>query len=103
MKLASVLSPADATVVVALIVVISSSMVSWYESRNARKQSEANMAQLHPNGGKSVRDAIDRIEATLATEVVPRLDRAAHVLAAHADRLAVIEARNKSTRSRKDD
>lgn len=93
----------DALVVVAIISTLSAAVGSWRNARKARQQSEATAAQMRPNGGKSARDALDRIEACVVGEVIPRLDHAAQVAAEHADRLAVLEARSTSSRTRSTD
>lgn len=97
----------DALVVVALISTFSAAVGSWRAARKAHKQAETtaylSVAQWQPNGGKSPRDALDRVEACLTGEVIPRLDRAAQVAAEHADRLAVLEARSTTSRTRSTD
>ena len=92
----AVFTAPDALVIAALVAAMVPALASWRNSHRAA-------AQTRNNGGTTMRDAIDRIEATLATDVVPRLDRGAQVIAEHADRLAVLEARPKSTRPRKAD
>lgn len=92
----AVFSAPDAVVIAALLAAVGSSIATWVNSHRAAKQTK-------PNGGSSMRDAIDRIEGTLRTEVVPRLDAGARVMAEHADRLAVLEARPANVRTRKDD
>ncbi len=93
----------DALIVVAIISTFGATVAGWVAARKARQQSEANARQLIPNGGKSARDVLDRLEHSLQHEVIPRLDRAAAVSAEHADRLAALEARNKATRTRTGD
>lgn len=90
-------SAADATIIVAAIAAASG--IASMPSRKAARE-------MKPNGGSTVRDAIDRIESTQATllsridvDIVPRLDRGATILAEHADRLATLEARPPTTRS----
>ena len=92
----AVFTAPDALVVAALVAAAGSSLGTWVNAHRAAKQTR-------PNGGSSMRDAIDRIERTLSTEVVPRLDHQAQVLADHADRLAVMEARPKDARTRATD
>lgn len=73
--------------------------------------------QFTNNGGTTMRDQTDRIEQAVSelttkmttltekvdTEVVPRLDHGATVMATFADRLAVVEARPTNNRTRRDD
>jgi len=59
--------------------------------------------EFENNGGTTLRDAVDRIEQKIDVELLPRLDTGARVMAEHADRLAVLEARPTSARTRKDD
>jgi len=70
--------------------------------KNATKV-EAVAKEFTNNGGATMRDAVDRIEQKIDVELLPRLDTGARVMAEHADRLAVLEARPTSTRTRKDD
>ncbi len=95
----AVFTDADAVVVGALVAAIGAQIQTW---RNQRKT----LRETKPNGGSSMRDAIDRIERKLDTDVVPRLDHNAVIMAEHADRLAVIEAahaRQPQARTRKTD
>lgn len=84
----AILSYPDAVVIAALIASAGTSAANWWNSRQANRQTK-------PNGGSSMRDAIDRIERKLDLDVVPRLDHGAVVSAELADRLAVIEAAHK--------
>lgn len=95
----AVFSAPDAALIVALL--------GWagaqFQARRTAKKAEAVAkvertqiaAEFKNNGGKTMRDAIDRIEQTLKLDVLPRLDHGADVIASHADRLAVLEARPK--------
>lgn len=75
--------------------------VSTYRNaRDAAKAAREAATQTKPNGGTSMRDAVDQLHALISTEVIPRLDAGARALAAHADRLAVLEARDPSSRTR---
>ena len=80
----AVVGPADATILVALIVTVG----AWWQARR-------NGNQMKPNAGSSLRDAVDRIEAALKHEVIPRLDRGAELIADHSDRITVLEAKSK--------
>lgn len=82
----AVFTAPDALVIAALITSLSTSAATWWNAHKAAKATR-------PNGGASMRDVVDRIENKLDTEVVPRLDRGATVMAEHADRLAALEAR----------
>lgn len=90
-----VLSAPDAVVIAALLAAVGSTVGAWVSAYRAAKQTR-------PNGGSSMRDAIDRIEAQLR-DVVTRLDRGAAHMAEHDDRLAVMEARDPSARTRSTD
>ncbi len=85
----AVLTAPDALVIAAVVTGVSGA--SWWQSRR-------NGRQMKPNAGKTMRDAVDRIEAdaahtrTVVTELGPRLDHHAVVIAALADRVAVVEA-----------
>lgn len=102
----AVFTAPDAAVLAALVAAVGSSLATL---RNAHRAA----AQTRNNGGTTMRDAIDRIEARTAMqetlgaerhrEVVARLDHGAAVMAEHADRLAVIEARPTVARSRSTD
>lgn len=95
----AVLSYPDAVVIAALVAAFGAQVQTWRTQRKTLKETR-------PNGGSSMRDAIDRIERKLDTDVVPRLDHNAVVIAEHADRLAVIEAahaRQPEARTRKTD
>ena len=86
----AILTAPDALVVVALVSTASAATGAWYKaSKNAK--------QWQPNGGKSSRDAIDRIEATVATmadqlrvQHADMLDVKADIRSAH-DRLRSVE------------
>lgn len=93
--IAGVFTAPDAVVVAALLTAAASTGGAWLSAHKAARQTR-------PNGGKSMRDAIDRIETRL-DEVVQRLDRGATRLADHDDRLAVVEARDPNSRDRHDD
>ena len=71
-------------------------------AKNATKV-DAVAKEFQNNGGTTMRDAIDRIERKIDVEMLPRLDTGARVMAEHADRLAVLEARPANARTRKDD
>lgn len=92
----AIVSAPDAMVIAALVAAAGTNIGSWLAAHRAAKQTK-------PNGGASLRDAVDRIEVTLMNEVVPRLDRGATVMADHADRLAVLEARPPDSRTRSTD
>lgn len=79
----AVLTDADALVVSAVVTAVAGA--GWWQSRR-------NTRQMRPNAGKTLRDAVDRIEATIHQEVLPRLDRTAVLMANHSDRLAAVEA-----------
>lgn len=78
----------DAVVLAALVALVPA-VLSWLNSRTAAKATR-------PNGGSSMRDAVDRIESKL-DEHLARLNRGAVVMADHEDRLAVIEAHQHPT------
>ena len=82
----AVFTAPDATVIAALTTAAAATAATWWNAHKAAKATR-------PNGGSSMRDVVDRIEDKLDTEVVPRLDRGATVMAEHADRLAALEAR----------
>lgn len=84
----AVFTAPDALVVSAIVTAVAGA--GWWQSRR-------NAKQLKPNGGTSLRDAIDRIEHKLDEEVIPRLDGHAALFAAHADRIAVVESRRVRT------
>lgn len=84
----AVFTDADAIVLAALVAAVGAQMQTWRNQRKAMKETK-------PNGGSSMRDAIDRIEHKLDVEVVPRIDHAVVVLAEHADRLAVLDSLQK--------
>lgn len=110
---------------VTLIVTLFTAGVAYlHDRRKVAKKAEAAALtadevakQFTNNGGTTMRDQTDRIERAVSelaekmttltekvdTEVVPRLDHGATVMATFADRLAVVEARPANTRSRKDD
>lgn len=81
----AVFTAPDAAVLAALIAAVAAQVTTWWNSRKAAKATR-------PNGGMSLRDAVDRIELKLDQQVVPRLDRGGVVMAEHADRLAALEA-----------
>lgn len=81
----AVFTAPDAAVLAALIAALASSAATWWNAWKAAKATR-------PNGGTSLRDAVDRIESKLDEQVVPRLDRGGVVMAEHADRLAALEA-----------
>lgn len=87
----AVFTAPDAAVIAALLTAAATTGGAWLQAHKA-------VRQTRPNGGKSMRDAIDRIEQRL-DEVVERLDRGAVRLADHDDRLAVVESRDPRTRS----
>lgn len=79
----SVLSAADAVVVGALVASIPAAIAS-VNAWQTRKQ-------MRPNGGSSLRDAVDRIESAVAAHHTDLLDVKADVRSAH-DRLRDVEA-----------
>lgn len=84
----AILSDPDAQVIVAALGLFAAfAAAGWWRTKQTAKE-------LKPNGGTSLRDAIDRIERKIDLEVIPRLDQTAVVIAQHADRLAVVEDRN---------
>lgn len=94
---------ADAVVVAASITAAGGLAVCVSTYRNARdaaREAREAAKQTKPNGGASMRDAVDQLHALISTEVIPRLDAGALVMAAHADRLAVLEARDPNSRTR---
>lgn len=56
------ISSADATVLAAVVPVVIIQSVALYQSRKARLDSKVLAAEVRPNGGSSLRDAIDRME-----------------------------------------
>lgn len=113
---AAVFSTADASIVVALIaamVTVWNARATKIAGRAAADAADAVDKQTKPNGGSSFRDVLDRTEARLAlletqgaerhAEVLARLDHGAVVMAEHADRLAVLEARPANARTRTTD
>jgi hypothetical protein len=56
------LSTAESTVIAAVVPVLVVQGVQIWQATQARKQSKATSAQLVPNGGSSLRDAVDRLE-----------------------------------------
>jgi len=82
----AVFTAPDAVVIAALLAAAIPSIATWVSAHRTSKQTK-------PNGGASLRDAVDRIESTLKHDVVPRLDHGAQLIAEHADRLAVLEAK----------
>lgn len=124
----AVLSPPDAMLLAALVAACGAYLhdrrtlkreaAAATADRSAAAEAAAAIAkEFTNNGGTTARDAIDRIEEAvkeLATavstvaekvdvEVVPRLDHGASVLASHADRIAVLEARPPTARTRSTD
>lgn len=79
-------SAPDALVVSAVVTAVAGA--GWW-------QSHRNSQQLRPNGGSSLRDAVDRIETKLDEQVIPRLDVHAARFAEHADRLATLERKGR--------
>lgn len=77
--------------------IVAPTWLSWWNARQAR-------LQVRPNGGTSLRDAIDRIERQQEAQhhaVMARLDHGAAVSADHADRIAVLEASRRRTAPQK--
>ena len=103
----AVFTAPDAVIIAAVVAAAGSQLATWSAARKAARKAEEGRAKIanefQNNGGKTIRDAVDRIEHAVKHDVVPRLDHAAMVAADHADRLAVLEARPKSTRPRKAD
>jgi len=91
----AVFTAPDAVIVVAVLGIIGAQVQAWREARDAKRQRALLAREFAPNGGSSLRDAVNRIEAKIDLDVVPRLDHSAAVIADHADRLAAIEARPK--------
>ena len=95
---------ADAVVVAASITTaggVAVVCVSTYRNaRDAAREAREAAKQTKPNGGASMRDAVDQLHALISTEVIPRLDTQAHASANLADRLAVLEARDPNSRTR---
>lgn len=93
----AVFTAPDAVVIAALLAAAGSQFATWRTARKAesaaREQQAVISKEFQPNGGSSLRDAVNRIERTLKHDVVPRLDHGAQVIAEHADRLAVLEAK----------
>lgn len=58
----AILSGSDATVLAAVIPVVIIQAVTVYQSRKVRQDSRAVVAEVRPNGGSSLRDAVDRME-----------------------------------------
>lgn len=58
----SVVSGGDATVLAAVVPVLIIQAVTIYQSRKVRQDSKAVVAEVRPNGGSSLRDAVDRME-----------------------------------------
>lgn len=56
------LGVAEGTVLAAVIPVLIVQAVQVWQSVRASKTAKASVAELRPNGGKSMRDAIDRME-----------------------------------------
>jgi hypothetical protein len=56
------LGSGDATVLAAVVPVIIIQSVAIYQSRKLRQDSKSLAAEVRPNGGSSLRDAIDRME-----------------------------------------
>jgi len=94
----AVLSAPDAMLLAALIAAAGAYM---HDRRTITRKTDVVIKEMGNNGGTTLRDAVDRIEAMLHREVIPRLDHQAGVIADHADRLATIETR-KHPRPRKD-
>lgn len=57
-----ILTGSDATVLAAVIPVVIIQAVTVYQSRKVRQDSRAVVAEVRPNGGSSLRDAVDRME-----------------------------------------
>lgn len=76
----------------AAVIVATLGLVGVLLQRGTAKQMKPIAKELQPNAGSSLRDAIDRIEAKIDDQVLPRLDGFATVQADHANRLAANEA-----------
>lgn len=61
------------------------------EGRRNRAQTEQVVAQMTPNGGTSMRDAVNRVETRL-DRVDANVDRIAVDVGEHSERLATVEA-----------
>jgi len=59
------LGTAEATVLAAVVPVLVVQAVQVWQAMQARKQSKAAAEQFRPNGGSSLRDAVDRLEFKL--------------------------------------
>ena len=90
----AVFTAPDAVIIAALLAAVGGQVGTWISTHRTSKQTK-------PNGGTTMRDSLDRIEATLKHDVVPRLDHGAQMIAQHADRLAALEARPKIAKPRK--
>lgn len=91
----AVFTAPDAVIIAAALGIIGAQVQAWRAARDAKRQRAMLAREFAPNGGSSLRDAINRIEAKIDLDVVPRLDHGARMIAEHADRLAILEARSK--------
>ena len=91
----AVFTAPDAVILAAALGIFGSQFWAWRAARDATRQRAMLAKEFKPNGGSSLRDAINRIEMKIDLDVVPRLDHAARVAADHADRLATLEAKPK--------
>ena len=80
----AVLSAPDAIVVAAIVTALAGG--SWWTSRKTGKE-------LRPNGGSTLRDAVDRIERMLEREVIPSIGL-------HADRISALEQSRRKPRTK---
>lgn len=97
----AVFTAPDAVIVAAALGIAGAQIQAWRASRDAKRQRALISKEFAPNGGSSLRDAVNRIEMKIDLNVVPRLDHAASIAAEHADRLAALEARPKIAKPRK--
>ena len=56
------LSSAEATVLAALLPVLVVQLVALHQNRQVKQATKAAAEQYRPNGGSSLRDAVDRLE-----------------------------------------
>ena len=56
------LGTAEATVLAAVVPVLVVQAVQLWQGVHARRQTKATCAEFKPNGGSSLRDAVDRLE-----------------------------------------
>ena len=91
----AVFTAPDAVIIAAALGIVGAQVQAVRAARDAKRHRALIAKEFSPNGGSSLRDAINRIEMKIDLDVVPRLDHAATVAAEHADRLAALEATRK--------